>query len=92
MSRVQIVKEVRLEESESTLCFQWCRYIYDDGELDYGYRFIWRRDGKLMPHRGQARIPSMRALEHLIAQAKRAGWGDHKEGEYEALKMLFEPE
>ena len=77
MPHVQIVEETRLEESESTLCFQFCRYIYENGELEEGYRFIWRRDGRLLPHRGQARIPSMRDLEKLVAQAKRAGWGNH---------------
>ena len=80
-SRVQVINEARLEESESTLCFHWCRYIHDNGELEYGYRFMWMRDGNLVPHRGQARIPSMRALEQLIAQAKREGWGDYKDGE-----------
>ena len=76
-NRVQVIKETRLEEKETTLCFQWVLYVYEDGTSEYGYRCIWRRDGKLLPSRGQARIPSIAALEKLVAQAKREGWGNH---------------
>lgn len=80
--RVQIVKEVidgDIEDKDSwKLCFQWCNYIYDDGTLEQGYRFIWRRpDGSLQPARGQARIPSIRSAEKLMQKAKSEGWGEN---------------
>ena len=95
MPHVHIMEETTLafpEDRDSTiespdkspeylLCFQKCRYVYDNGEWEAGYRFIWRRDGRLLPHRGQARIPSIQNLEQLVAQAKRAGWENHKEDE-----------
>ena len=66
------------------LSFQWCRYLYDQesgGGMDYGYRFIWESPTRgLMAHRGQARIPSIKILESLIAKAKEEGWGDYEEG------------
>jgi hypothetical protein len=78
--RVAIIHEVRLGKSENwQLCFQWCRYQYDDGSDEYGYRFIWRRDdGSLQGARGQARIPSIDDLETLVTMAKNDGWGDLK--------------
>jgi hypothetical protein len=73
MARVQVLKSV----SEGRLCFQWCRYIYDNGERpETGYRFIWRReDGTLQAARGQARLPSIKHAEQLIAKAKAEGGG-----------------
>lgn len=80
--RVQVVQEVidgDLEDKTSwKLCFQWCNYIYDDGSLEQGYRFIWRRpDGSLQPARGQARIPSISSAEKLMQKAKNEGWGEN---------------
>ena len=77
VARVQVVREVDPGPPDDwRLCFQQCRYIYDDGGLEEGYRFIWRRDdGTLQPARGQARIPSISDAERLIAQARREGWG-----------------
>lgn len=84
MARVQVLNEVTTTHSdprEWTLWFQWCRYIYDNGEIQHGYRFIWRRPrdegGSLQAARGQARIPSVRILEELVAKAKKEGWGDY---------------
>lgn len=84
MARVQVLKETALPESdpdEWRLWFQWCRYLYDDGQIQHGYRFIWRRPssegGSLQAARGQARIPSIDVLEQLVAQAKNEGWGKH---------------
>jgi hypothetical protein len=59
------------------LCLQWVRYIYDDGGMEEGYRFIWRRPGKgnLQAARGQARIPSFAIARQLMGQAEQAGWG-----------------
>lgn len=78
-TRVQVINEVKSgEEGEYRLCFQWCRYLYDDGGMEHGYRFIWRREtGHLVPARGQARIPSMKLLLELVQKAKEEGWGDY---------------
>ena len=84
MARVQIIKEVPVpyskpEHKGSALSFQWCRYVYDDGNSELGYRFIWRDpNGSLLPSRGQARIPSLAVLKQLVVQAENEGWG--KEG------------
>ena len=84
MARVQVIEETHKEEKEIgkgdwVLCLQWVRYLYDDGGMEEGYRFIWRRpNGNLQAARGQARIPSLEHAEELIKQAKKEGWGDHK--------------
>lgn len=78
-ARRQVIDEMCTDhgEGEWNLCFQWCRYVYDDGTNEHGYRFIWRRaEGSLQPGRGQERIPSVAVLEGLVAAAKRKGWGD----------------
>lgn len=83
MARVQVLNETTLHESaqaDSTLWFQWCRYLFDDGQMQHGYRFIWRRPsaegGAAQADRGQARIPSIDVVEQLVRQAKIEGWGD----------------
>jgi hypothetical protein len=89
MARVHVINETTLDteaaSSDWTFWFQWCRYLYDDGGMQHGYRFIWKRPqsegGSLQAARGQARIPSVRVLNHLVAKAKALGWGDHDEGE-----------
>lgn len=76
-ARVQVIAEV-IEGSSGywRLCFQWCRYIYADGTMQEGYRFIWRRpDGSLQAARGQARIPSLKVARELMKRAEEAGWG-----------------
>ena len=84
MARVQVLNETTLRDADqtgSTLWFQWCRYLYDDGQMQHGYRFIWRRPpsegGAQQAARGQARIPSIVVLEQLVRQAKNEGWGDY---------------
>lgn len=84
MARVQVINETTLDNSDPNawrLWFQWCRYLYDDGGMEYGYRFIWRRPknegGSLQAARGQARIPSIDTLERLVAKAKSEGWGNY---------------
>jgi len=85
MARVQVLEETTTtndaDSDDWTLWFQWCRYLYDDGEIQHGYRFIWRRPkgegGSLQAARGQARIPSVRVLEELVEKAKNEGWGNH---------------
>lgn len=78
-TRIQVISEVcEGEEGGYKLCFQWGRYLYDNGDMEHGYRFIWRReDGSLQPARGQARIPSVQVLQRLVEKAKKAGWGDY---------------
>lgn len=90
--RVQVLDEVSTgEEGKWRLCLQRCRYVYDDGELEDGYRFIWRRpDGSLQGARGQARIPSLKIARLLMAEAERAGWG-HFDASYEDARFR-EPE
>ena len=62
------------------LCFQYCTYNYDEGGTENGYRFIWKRpDGSKQAARGQARIPSLKIMEALMAAAKANGWGDHED-------------
>jgi hypothetical protein len=80
MARFQVVNETDPDpENEWRLCFQFGRYIYDDGTMQEGYRFIWRRpDGSLQAARGQARLPSLAEAQRLMQQATAAGWGSHE--------------
>lgn len=69
-------------DSEWSLCFQHCQYHYDNGGVQEGYRFIWRRpDGTLQAARGQARLPSVSIILKLISIALSEGWGQIN-GEY----------
>ena len=83
MARVQVLKSVfEGQEGNWCLCFQWCRYVYDEGEPQKGYRFIWRRpDGSLQAARGQARLPSIAQAQRLMARAAADGWGSFTEDE-----------
>lgn len=79
-ARVQILNEAMSDEGGGWhLCFQWCRYLYENNEIQHGYRFIWRKPphGNIQPARGQARIPSLAKLKTLTDQAEREGWGGH---------------
>ena len=80
MANVDILREAKGDPSgEWWLCFQWCRYVYDDGRTEHGYRFIWRRpNGNLQAGRGQARIPSIDQALQLIEIARSEGWADYK--------------
>jgi hypothetical protein len=79
-ARVQILEEATTNMGEGwKLCFQWCRYVYDNGALEHGYRFIWRRpDNSLQAARGQARLPSLKIVQSLISRAKADGWGGYE--------------
>ncbi|EGU4055051.1 hypothetical protein HX307_004990 [Salmonella enterica] len=69
-------------DTHHTLWLQWCRYVYDDGESEMGYRFIWKKpNGNLLPSRGQARLPSISCIQRLINEANNQGWGNNK-GDY----------
>lgn len=82
MARVQVINEICDGSSldKWSLCFQFCRYIYDDGNMEEGYRFIWRtpEDRNLQAARGQARIPSIELAQELMQKAINAGWGHYK--------------
>lgn len=80
MARVQIINQTGKSMGDDgwKLELQWCRYLLDNGGMQYGYRFIWiRPDGSLQAARGQARIPSINIALELIQQAKDAGWGNY---------------
>ena len=76
-TRVQVVNETpKQHNGQWQLRLQWCRYLYPDGGMEYGYRFIWLRpDGTLQASRGQARLPSFEAVAALFDAAKAEGWG-----------------
>jgi len=76
MANIEIIHEARESGSNWNLCFQWCRYRYDDGSPDeMGYRFIWRDpDNNLRPQRGQAVIHNAAQMFRLINQAIQEGW------------------
>ncbi|HGO9415604.1 TPA: hypothetical protein ACLBZX_004051 [Bacillus cereus] len=79
-ARVQVINEVAYDKNAVgtawVLCLQWCRYIYNDGTMQMGFRFIWRReDGTLQAARGQARIPDLDMAATLMQKAKDLGWG-----------------
>lgn len=77
-ARVQVLHETSIDMGgDWKVCFQWCRYVYNNGTLESGYRFIWRRpDGSLQAARGQARLPSMSVIRQLISKAEVEGWGN----------------
>lgn len=77
-TRVEVVQSVSLKKGkfrgfDHELCFQDCIYHFSTGS-ELGYRFIWKRDGKHLGHRGQARIPSVKDITRLLFLAKKAGW------------------
>lgn len=86
MARVQVINEICDGNSlnEWSLCFQFCRYIYDDGNMQEGYRFIWRRpeDRSLQAARGQARIPSIATAQKLMQEAIKYNWGNYSDPDY----------
>jgi hypothetical protein len=76
-TRVQILNEIDPgPPNEWRVCFHRVRYIFADGDLAEGYRFMWRLpNGNLQAARGQARIPSLRMARYLMTQAEKEGWG-----------------
>ncbi len=53
MARVQVINSLKPEEGygqQWRLILQWCRYFYDDGSIEHGYRFIRvTLEGRLQP-------------------------------------------
>lgn len=90
MARVDFLREVQDDFGKPggwTLCFQWCRYRMDEGSIQYGYRFIWRREneGSLQAARGQARLPNVDIMNGLVMKARAAGWADRDGFEMETI-------
>jgi hypothetical protein len=84
VKHVQVRKEARSKPTKGgwTLCLQLVRYVFEGGKTEDGYRFIWRRaNGNLQAARGQARLPSLKVVRSLMAQAEDQGWGGHDCGE-----------
>jgi hypothetical protein len=75
---VTVLEDVSEAYGDSLLHFQWCRYNLER-KVEYGYRFMWSKNGKLRPLRGGARIPAWATLQALLAKAVAAGWGDRDE-------------
>ena len=77
-SHVSIKHEVPdiKKDNKRHLHFQECVWEYENGHpSENGYRFIWRDgNGRLLSHRGQARIPSKAEMDYLIHLATQAGW------------------
>lgn len=72
-----IIKETSLStQGDWVLWFQWVRYNFDEMYDEFGYRFIYRCEGKLRATRAQARLPSVEAMQKLIGQAAAEGWAD----------------
>ncbi|GAA4770601.1 hypothetical protein GCM10023219_16570 [Stakelama sediminis] len=74
---VQVLKEVGLHRSsKDSIWLQWCDYSENTDNSETGYRFIWKDpEGKMQPHRGQARIPNLYLADALISKARLQGWG-----------------
>lgn len=69
--RVNVLHSVEEKKGNCSIAFQFCEYP----DKEYGYRFIWKnQEGKLMAHRGQARIPDLETIYQLKTKAAKAGW------------------
>ena len=93
MARVDVIREVRSGGiGKWQLCFDWARYRMDDGGVQYGDRFVWRRpnDGSIQAARGQARIGSIREGRDLMKAAEDAGWRERDWALMEAAKERLE--
>ena len=83
MARVKVLNEVKSSEIFEEaggwdLCLQEALYVYDEGEPERGFRFIYRKEnGNLQAARGQARISSLDKAEKLIEEARSRGWGNN---------------
>ena len=76
-ARIVVKDEIpkKIMDGTNHLYFQKVEYRYSNGEVEMGYRFIWRReDGSLRAARGQACISTLDVAENLIKQAREQGW------------------
>ena len=78
-TRVVVVDQINDHDRPNEWClsFQRVRYVYENGDREEGFRFIWiRDDGTLQAARGQARIPRLSVALNLIERAQQRGWPD----------------
>lgn len=75
---VKVIHEVsKVYSSGVRLCYQFCKYIHDNGQVEDGYRWMYRnQQGKLLAHRGQARLLNMQVQLELIGKSIAEGWGN----------------
>lgn len=79
---IKVEKEIRASQVLSNhtpnswdLCFQKVQYVESESNSTPGYRFIYRdKDNKLLPQRGQARIPDLNIAKAMIAIAEAQNW------------------
>lgn len=58
------------------LRLQWCRFLFPNGAMQYGYRLVWLTPGgRLLATRAQTRLPSKQHVDRLFDAAAEAGWG-----------------
>lgn len=78
-SRVQVLNSVEIPMKNGfRLALEWCRYVKEDRDDLYAYRFIWKDEkGRRIAHRGQAAILSKKVNDNLWGLAVAAGWGNH---------------
>ncbi len=71
MAGVQVINSLKPEEGygqQWRLILQWCRYFYDDGSIEHGYRFIRvTPEGRLQPARGQNNLLSEKKRRRQLA-------------------------
>ena len=83
-TRVLVYDQIKQHDRPDEWCliFQRVRYVYENGEAEEGFRFIWMRpNGTLQAARGQARIPSLSTALWFIQQAEARGWERPEYGE-----------
>ena len=79
---IDIIDEIRASQilhnhkaNSWDLCFQKVLYVESESNQTPGYRFIYRdKDNKLLPQRGQARIPDLKIANAMLAAAEARSW------------------
>lgn len=72
----KVSREIKLKiDKDWTLCLQECQYIYGNGSLDNGYRFIWQYKNDYKRYPDQTRIPKLEDSKLLIELAQNEKWG-----------------
>ena len=74
VNHVEVHNDVFVDKgNENRIHFQEVTYHIDSYE-EKGFRFIWSRNWRKLPHKGQARIPDSETLFELLNKAKKEGW------------------
>ena len=79
---ISVIEEIRSSQifdnhkpNSWDLCFQKVQYVESETKKTPGFRFIYRdQNNKLLPQRGQARIPDLKTASAMIAVAEARGW------------------